>query len=105
MGCTHNCSTCSSNCASKQKESFVEEANKLSKIKKVIGIVSGKGGVGKSLVCSLAASEMNKRGYSVAEAAANVGLDPRNFARLFTRETGMTPSEYKKKNSAKKSKL
>ena len=72
MGCTHNCSTCSSNCSSKQKESFIEEANKLSNIKKVIGVVSGKGGVGKSLVCSLAASEMNKRGYSVAVLDADI---------------------------------
>ncbi len=66
MGCTHNCSTCGSNCASKSKESFIEEAHKLSKIKKVIGVVSGKGGVGKSLVTSLLACEMNRRGFHSA---------------------------------------
>ena len=66
MGCTHNCSSCSSNCASKSKESFIEEAHKLSNIKKVIGVVSGKGGVGKSLVTSLLACEMNRRGFHSA---------------------------------------
>jgi Mrp family chromosome partitioning ATPase len=66
MGCTHDCSTCSSNCASKSKESFIEEAHKLSKINKVIGVVSGKGGVGKSLVTSLLACEMNRRGFHSA---------------------------------------
>ena len=72
MGCTHNCSTCSSNCSSKDKESFIEEANKLSKINKVIGVVSGKGGVGKSFVTSLLACEMNKRGFHSAILDADI---------------------------------
>ena len=72
MGCTHNCSTCSSNCSSKDKQSFIEEANKLSKINKVIGVVSGKGGVGKSLVTCLLASEMNKRGFHSAVLDADI---------------------------------
>ena len=45
--CTHDCSTCGENCSSRT-ESFKEPQNKHSDIKKVIGIVSGKGGVGKS---------------------------------------------------------
>ena len=49
--CTHDCSTCSENCDSR-KESFKEPMNSHSDIKKVIGIVSGKGGVGKSSVTS-----------------------------------------------------
>ena len=72
MGCTHNCSTCSSNCGSKNKESFIEEAHKLSNIKKVIGVVSGKGGVGKSFVTSLLACEMNKRGFHSAVLDADI---------------------------------
>lgn len=72
MGCTHNCSTCSSNCSSKSKESFIEEAHKLSSIKKVIGVVSGKGGVGKSFVTSLLACEMNKRGFHSAILDADI---------------------------------
>lgn len=72
MGCTHNCSTCSSNCSSKSKESFIEEAHKLSNIKKVIGVVSGKGGVGKSFVTSLLACEMNKRGFHSAILDADI---------------------------------
>ena len=54
--CTHNCSTCSANCSSrKEPQDLHEPANAKSNIKHVIGVVSGKGGVGKSLVtCMLA---------------------------------------------------
>ena len=45
--CTHNCESCSANCASREKESLLAPLNQMSKVKKVIGIVSGKGGVGK----------------------------------------------------------
>ena len=70
MGCTHNCSTCSSHCS--DKESMKAEANKLSNIKKVIGVVSGKGGVGKSLVTSLLACEMRRRGHFSAVLDADI---------------------------------
>jgi len=72
MGCTHNCSSCSSSCSGKGKESFIVEANKLSHIKKVIGVVSGKGGVGKSFVTSLLAVNMNKKGYHTAILDADI---------------------------------
>ena len=57
--CNHDCSSCSSagNCESK---SFIEKPNKLSRIGKVIGIVSGKGGVGKTLVSSMLAVNMKR---------------------------------------------
>ena len=58
--CTHDCSTCSANCSSK-KESLIAPCNAHSNVKKVIGIVSGKGGVGKSLVTSMLAITMNRR--------------------------------------------
>ena len=72
--CTHNCSTCSSNCASrkKEKESFLKEPHKKSSVKKVIGIVSGKGGVGKSLTTSLLASFAQKQGLSVGIMDADI---------------------------------
>lgn len=74
MGCTHNCETCGENCASRQNgpESFMVPENELSHVKKVIGIVSGKGGVGKSLVTSLLASEMQRRGYKTAVLDADI---------------------------------
>ena len=50
--CTHDCSTCSANCESRKPESLLEKPHELSNIKKVIAVVSGKGGVGKSLVTS-----------------------------------------------------
>ncbi len=69
--CTHDCSSCGENC-SERKTSFLEKPNKQSKIKKVIGVVSGKGGVGKSLVTSLLAVGMQRRGHSVAVMDADV---------------------------------
>ncbi|MBQ8004386.1 MAG: Mrp/NBP35 family ATP-binding protein [Oscillospiraceae bacterium] len=65
--CSHDCSKCSKKCGERtEKSSFLAEPNRLSKIGKVIGVVSGKGGVGKSLVTSLLASEMQKRGKRAA---------------------------------------
>ena len=70
--CTHDCSSCGSNCASRKRESMLKPPHKQSKIKKVIGIVSGKGGVGKSLTTSLLASLANKKGYSVGIMDADI---------------------------------
>lgn len=60
--CTHDCSSCKENCADRDPKSFLEAPNKDSHIKKVIGVVSGKGGVGKSLVTSLLATAAGKKG-------------------------------------------
>ena len=49
-GCSGNCSSCSSKGSCSKPQSLLEPANHLSEVKKVIGIVSGKGGVGKSMV-------------------------------------------------------
>ena len=64
--CTHDCSSCGANCSSRKsnKESMLAPANANSKIKKVIGIVSGKGGVGKSLVTCMSAVLARRAGYS-----------------------------------------
>ena len=67
--CSHNCSTCSQKCSS-QVEYFSLHQN--AKIKNIIGIVSGKGGVGKSLVTSLVASKMAKLGYKVGILDADI---------------------------------
>lgn len=61
--CTHDCSTCSSNCGSKNPKSLLVAPHPNSKIGKVIGVVSGKGGVGKSMVTDLLAVEFARRGY------------------------------------------
>ena len=68
-GCTHDCSTCKSKCS---KESLIEPQNKASNVKKVIGVVSGKGGVGKSLVTSMLAVTMQRRGYQTAILDADI---------------------------------
>ena len=71
--CTHDCSTCSANCASRQNPQDLHEApHQLSKIKKVIGVVSGKGGVGKSMVTSLLATTMQRRGLQTAIMDADI---------------------------------
>lgn len=61
--CTHDCSSCSSSCGSRDPKSLLESPHPNSRIGKVIGVVSGKGGVGKSLVTDLLAVEFSKRGY------------------------------------------
>lgn len=71
--CTHNCSECSSStCSSKKKESFLKAPHAQSSIKKVIGVVSGKGGVGKSLTTSLLAAYAQKQGLSVGIMDADI---------------------------------
>ena len=70
--CTHNCSTCSADCGSRQAESLIKQPHALSNIGKVFGVVSGKGGVGKSMITSQLAVTMNRRGYSVAILDADI---------------------------------
>ena len=71
--CTHNCSTCGEECSSRtEPQSLIAPQNQMSNVKKVIGIVSGKGGVGKSLVTSLLASETQKMGFSAAILDADI---------------------------------
>ena len=70
--CTHDCSSCGKDCASRKKDSFLKSPHKKSSIKKVIGVVSGKGGVGKSLTTSLLASLANQRGLSVGIMDADI---------------------------------
>ena len=70
--CTHNCSTCSASCASKEQQSLKEQPHALSSVKHIIAVVSGKGGVGKSLVTSMLAVNMQRLGYKTAILDADV---------------------------------
>lgn len=71
--CNHNCGSCSeSNCGERQEGSAYEPLNAYSNVKKVIGVVSGKGGVGKSLVTSLSAITMARKGHKTAILDADI---------------------------------
>ncbi len=70
--CTHNCSTCSANCSSREKQSLLAQPHELSKIKKIIGVCSGKGGVGKSMVTSLLAVLAQRQGLKVGILDADI---------------------------------
>ena len=100
--CTHDCNTCSANCESRQTDpkDFIEAPHEMSSIKKVIGVVSGKGGVGKSLVTSLLAITLNRLGHKTAILDADVTGPsiPKMFGlkeRAKTCEFGLLPSATK----------
>lgn len=99
--CSHNCRECGSDCAERREpQSFMEEPNAGTHVKNVISIVSGKGGVGKSLVTSLLASAMQKKGYRCAVLDADITGPsiPRIFGiqkKAVSNETGILPAETK----------
>ncbi len=64
--CNHDCSSCSQACNDRDPKSFIAPENKGSHVKKVIAVMSGKGGVGKSMVAGLSAITTRKHGYSTA---------------------------------------
>lgn len=70
--CTHNCSTCGMSCGSRTNKIEKKDPAKGCKIKKIIGVSSGKGGVGKSLVTSLIASQLTKKGKKVGILDADI---------------------------------
>ncbi|QNK41648.1 Mrp/NBP35 family ATP-binding protein [Caproicibacter fermentans] len=71
--CSHDCSSCGESCSSRtEPQDFLAKPNPQSKIDRVIGVVSGKGGVGKSLVTSLLAVQLNRRGYHTGVLDADV---------------------------------
>lgn len=70
--CTHNCSTCSSSGSCSEKQDFTEKLAEGSKVKHVYAVMSGKGGVGKSLVTSLMAANFQKKGYRTAILDADI---------------------------------
>ena len=70
--CTHDCSSCSSNCSERKPESLLAAPHPQSEIKRVIGVVSGKGGVGKSSVTSILAVLAARAGYTTAVMDADI---------------------------------
>ncbi len=99
--CTHDCSTCGSSCSERTApQSLLEKPNEMSKIGKVIGIVSGKGGVGKSLVSSMLAVGVQRAGKHAAILDADVTGPsiPKAFGikgRVLGNELGMIPARSK----------
>ena len=100
--CTHDCSSCGKSCSDEQKkESFLKKPHAKSSIKKVIAVVSGKGGVGKSMTTSLLASYAHKKGLSVGIMDADItgpsiprmfGVNERATAEEDGLNTVLTPS-------------
>lgn len=70
--CTHDCSSCGADCPSRGGAIEKERLNPASNVKKVIGVVSGKGGVGKSIVTSMLATELRRRDKGVAILDADI---------------------------------
>ncbi len=99
--CTHDCSSCSANCSSRTggaKPDFSAKANEHSKVKKVIGVVSGKGGVGKSMITSLMAVLMRRQGKNSAILDADITGPsiPKAFGihgQLMASEDGICPAQ------------
>ena len=95
--CTHDCSSCSQNCSSRDPKSLLIPANEKSNVKHIIGVVSGKGGVGKSLVTSMLAVLLQRKGYKVGILDADVTGPsiPKAFgmhdAQVFGDDDGMLP--------------
>ena len=70
--CNHDCKTCAAACGDRQSDSQLAPMNELSRVKKVIAVMSGKGGVGKSLVTSLLAVRLQRKGLKVGVMDADI---------------------------------
>ena len=99
--CSHNCAECHSDCNERTApQSLLEPLNKNSSVKKVIGVVSGKGGVGKSLVTSMLAVLAQRKGYQAAILDADITGPsiPKVFGvhgKVFGNGAGIFPAETK----------
>lgn len=99
-GCSGNCSSCGESCSSRKQESLIEPTGEYNSIKHVIGIVSGKGGVGKSMTASMLAVLLKRMGYKVGILDADVTGPsiPKTFginSKVYQNETGIIPAETK----------
>ena len=70
--CSHDCSSCGESCSSRDKKSLLKSPHQFSDIKKVIAVVSGKGGVGKSMTCALLAAAAQNKGNVTAVMDADI---------------------------------
>ena len=96
--CTHDCSSCGENCGERQPESLLKQHHPDAHVGKVYGIVSGKGGVGKSMVTSQLAVTMRRRGYKVGVLDADITGPsiPKAFGiheKAVGSESGLYPAE------------
>ena len=103
-GCTHDCSTCGADCGSREGGIQKAQLNAQSKVKKVIGVVSGKGGVGKSMVTALSAIAANRNGYKTGIMDADItgpsipkmfGVHEKAFGSDYGIIPAVTPTELK----------
>ncbi len=91
--CNHDCSNCSQNCSSRTEEQDLSaKLNEVSHVKKVIAVVSGKGGVGKSLITSMLAIQMQRKGYQTGVLDADI-TGP-SIPKIFGVETPAYGNEY-----------
>lgn len=98
--CDNNCSSCEETCddRTEQQTDFSAKLHELSSVKKVIAVMSGKGGVGKSLVTSMLAAKMKKEGFNVAVLDADITGPsiPKSFGikeKVFSNELGIIPAK------------
>ncbi len=96
--CNHDCSNCSANCGSREPESLLTPVNEYSRISKVIGVVSGKGGVGKSMVTSLLAIAAQRSGLQAAILDSDITGPsiPKAFGlhdKVYGNEMGIVPAQ------------
>ena len=99
--CTHDCSTCGASCPSRDGGIQQAQLNSASSVKKVIGVISGKGGVGKSMVTALSAIAANNNGFKTAIMDADITGPsiPRMFGvqtRAFASDDGIMPEVSRK---------
>ncbi len=96
--CSGNCSSCGQSCSDRKAESLLAEANPHSNVKKVIAVMSGKGGVGKSTVTSMLAAAVAKKGFKTAVLDADITGPsiPKAFGlkgQIAGTDDGMIPAE------------
>lgn len=96
--CTHNCGSCQESCKDRDPKSMISKPHEMSTVRNVIAVVSGKGGVGKSLVTSLLASSMQKKGYHTAILDADITGPsiPKAFGiheKAYANEFGLLPAK------------
>ncbi len=94
--CSHDCTSCGESCSSRDKKSLLKSPHQMSDIKKVIAVVSGKGGVGKSMTCALLAAAAQDKGQVTAVMDADITGPsiPKMFGvheRAMGSETGILP--------------
>ncbi len=102
--CTHDCSSCGADCPSRAGGIQKSPLNEYSSVKKVIGVVSGKGGVGKSMVTALSALAATRHGYKTGIMDADItgpsipkmfGVHTKAFGSEFGIMPEVTPTEIK----------